>query len=65
MTKSVVDKWSELQRIRNWITDQLSAETDSEVRDSLFKARQAIGASLLHLEKVHYLTGGSSNDYVE
>jgi hypothetical protein len=65
MTKAVVEKWQDLCRIRSWIINQLSAETDSEVRNSLFKAQQAIGASLLPLEKVHYLTGGSSNDYAE
>jgi hypothetical protein len=61
MHKAVIKRWIELYHIRAWITEQISAETDREVRDSLFEARQAIGVAMLHLERVEYRTSGNSS----
>jgi hypothetical protein len=62
MNQTLKEKWIELAKIRAWITDQLPAETDREVRDYLFEARQAIGFAMLHLERVEYRTGGDYSD---
>jgi len=62
MNKTLKEQWIELAKIRASITDQLPAETDREVRDYLFEARQAIGFALLHLERVEYRTGGDYSD---
>ena len=62
MNKKLQEKWIELAEIRSWITNQLPPETDREVRDSLFEARQAIGAAMLHLERVEYRTGRDCSD---
>jgi len=62
MNKTLQGNWIELAKIRAWITDQLPAETDKEVRDSLFEARQAIGFAMVHLERVEFRTGGSYSD---
>ena len=56
MSKTLKQQWIELTKIRIWITGQLPGETDKQVRDSLFEARQAIGSALLHLERVNYRT---------
>jgi hypothetical protein len=62
MHEALIKRWIELSQIRAWITDQLPAETDREVRDSLFEAREAIGFAMLHLERVEYQTGGDYSD---
>jgi hypothetical protein len=62
MHKTLIKQWIELSKIRAWIADQLPAETDREVRDYLFEARQAIGFAMLHLERVEYRTGGEYSD---
>jgi hypothetical protein len=62
MNKTLKEQWIELAKIRVWITDQLPAETDREVRDYLFEARQAIGFAMIHLERVEYRTGGEYSD---
>ena len=61
MSKTLQEQWIELVKIRAWINDQLPAETDREVRDSLFEARQDIGSAMLHLERVEYRTGGDNS----
>jgi len=58
MHEALIKRWIELSHIRAWITDQLPAETDREVRNCLFEARQAIGFAMLHLERVEYRIGG-------
>ena len=60
--KPVVERWIELSRIRAWTAENLSAETDRKVRDSLFKAQQAIGFAMLHLERVEYQTDRNYSD---
>ena len=65
MSKTLQEKWTELVKIRAWITNQLPAETDKEVRDSLFEARQHIGSAMLHLERVEYRTGGDNSGSVD
>jgi hypothetical protein len=62
MNKTLKEKWIELAKTRAWITDQLPAEANREVRDSLFEARQAIVVAMLHLERVEYRTGGYYSD---
>ena len=62
MNEGLIKRWIELSHIRAWITDQLPAETDREVRDCLFGAREAIGFAMLHLERVEYRTGGNYSD---
>jgi len=62
MSTTLKGQWIELAKIRNWLTDQLPAETDREIRDYLFEARQAIGFAMLHLERVEYRTGGSNSE---
>ena len=62
MSKMLKEQWIELAKIRSWITDQLPAETDREIRDYLFEARQAIGFAMLHLERVEYRTGGYDSE---
>jgi len=56
MSKTLKGQWIELSKIRGWIFDQLPAETDREIRDYLFEARQAIGFAMIHLERVEYRT---------
>jgi hypothetical protein len=63
MNKTLKEQWIELAKMRAWVTDQLPAETDREVRDCLFEARQAIGFAMLHLERVEYRTGGSDSEH--
>jgi hypothetical protein len=65
MSKTLKEQWIELAKIRAWVSDQLPAETDREVRDSLFEARQEIGSAMLHLERVEYRTGGDYSDSVD
>jgi hypothetical protein len=65
MKTEIGQKRVELANIRNWMTDQLLLETDRETRDYLFEARQAIGFSLLHLERVEYRTITISESQVE
>jgi len=60
--KPVIERCIELGKIRSWISEELSAETDRAVRDCLFEARQAIGFAMLHLERVEYRTGGDYSD---
>jgi len=62
MSKMLKEQWIELANIRSWITDQLPAETDREIRDYLFEARQAIGFAMIHLERVEYRTGGCDSE---
>ena len=62
MSQALEENWIALVKIRAWITDQLPAETNKEVRDSLFEARQDIGSAMLHLERVEYRTGGDYSD---
>ena len=61
MNQTLKGQWIELAKIRAWITDQLLPETDREVRDYLFEARQAIGFAMLHLERVEYRAGAYSD----
>jgi hypothetical protein len=61
MTEPLVRRWIELSQIRAWVAEQLSAETDGEVRDSLFEARHTIGFAMLHLERVDYRCGNTFN----
>jgi len=66
--KPVTERCIELTRIRAWIAEELSAETDGKVRGSLFAAGQAIGSAILHLERVQYQTDrnySDSENYVE
>ena len=63
MTTTFKGQWIELAKIRSWITDQLPAETDREIKDYLFEARQAIGFAMLHLERVEYRTGGYDSEH--
>jgi hypothetical protein len=58
MSKALRERWTELAKIRGWVSDQIPGETDEEIRNSLFEARQAIGFAMLHLERVEYRTGG-------
>jgi len=60
--RTLKEQGDELARIRAWIAGQVSAQTDRELRDYLFEARQAIGFAMLHLERVEYRTGGEYSD---
>jgi hypothetical protein len=63
--KPVTERCIELARIRAWIAEKLSAETDRKVRDSLFWAQQAVGSAMLHLERVEYRTGADNSGSVD
>jgi hypothetical protein len=62
MNKTLKQQWTELAKIRRWVTDKLPAATDGEIQKSLFEARQAIAFAMLHLERVEYRTGGDYSD---
>jgi ABC-type cobalt transport system substrate-binding protein len=57
MSKTTLEEQSKnLAKIRVWIAEALWDAPDKETQDTLFEAQQAIGFSLLCLERVEYLT---------
>jgi hypothetical protein len=58
----LADQYKKLHEIRIWLADKLAQESDREVRDALFGARDSIGLALLYLEEVEYKTDGAYNN---
>ena len=57
MSKTTLEEQSKnLAKIRVWIAEELWDAPDKETQDTLFEAQQAIGFSLLCLERVEYRT---------
>ncbi len=57
MSKTTLEEQSnDLAKIRGWIARALENAPSKEIQDALFEAQQAVGFSLLHLERVEYLT---------
>jgi len=57
MSKTTLEEQSNnLARIRAWIAKAVWEAPDKETQDTLFNAQQAIGFSLLFLERVEYKT---------
>jgi hypothetical protein len=57
--QTLKDQWIELAKVRGWLINRLPAESDQEIRHSLFEAHQAIGFALLQLERVEFRTDGT------
>ena len=53
------DYYRRLHETRSWLADKLCQESDREVRDALFGARDSIGIALLFFEEVEYKTDGA------
>ena len=63
MNQTTLEEQSnQLVKIRGWISKELWNAPDKETQDTLFEAQQAIGFSLLCLERVEYRT---SKDFPE
>jgi hypothetical protein len=63
MSKTTLEEQSNnLASIRAWIAKALRDAPNKETQDALFNAQQAIGLSLLYLERVEYRT---SKDFPE
>ena len=57
MSKTTLEEQANnLANIRAWIAKALRHAPDEETQDALFEAQQAIGFSLLCLERVEYRT---------
>jgi ABC-type cobalt transport system substrate-binding protein len=55
MNQATLEEQSnQLVKIRGWISKELWNAPDKEIQDTLFEAQQAIGFSLLCLERVEY-----------